>query len=99
MKLFFHNNIKFSFPPLADAEAIDQAVVSQMQKTDTGVWQCATCGWQSKFKTRLYEHVEAKHVETGGYSCPLCEKFCSSKNAFKLHKSKYHRNSGGLVNF
>ena len=55
-----------------------------------------TCGWHSKFKTRLNEHVEAKHVETGGYSCPLCGKFCSSKNALKLHKSKYHRDSVGL---
>ena len=71
-----------------------------MLKCGTGVWQCVTCGWETKFKTRLYEHVEAKHVETGGHSCPLCGKFCSSKNALKLHKSKYHRNvGGGMIHF
>jgi len=45
-----------------EAEAIDQAIVSQMQKVGVGVWQCVACGWETKYKTRLYEHVEAKHM-------------------------------------
>jgi len=74
-----------------EAEAINQAVLSQMQKNG-GVWQCLACLWETNHKTRMYEHVEAKHVQTNGYSCPLCDKFCPSKNSLKFHKSKYHRN-------
>ena len=76
-------------------DAIDQAVLAQMQKNG-GAWQCLACGWEAKIKTRLYEHVEAKHVETNGYSCPICGKFCSSQKGLKNHKFKYHRNSGAI---
>jgi len=31
-----------------DAEAIDHAIVSQMQKV--GVWQCVACGWETKYE-------------------------------------------------
>ena len=75
--------------------AINEAVLSQMEKCG-GDWRCTTCGFQTKLRARVWEHVEAKHVETSGYLCPLCQKFCSSKNALKLHKSKYHRNAGNL---
>ena len=73
------------------AEAVDIAVSSQMVKCE-GVWKCMACGWQTKFKTRLYEHVEAKHVETNGYTCQICQKFCPTQKALKMHRSKYHRN-------
>ena len=72
-------------------EALDHAVVSQMQRI-AGVWQCLTCGWETKFKTRLFEHVEATHVQTNGYTCPYCDKFCPSKNSLKVHKSRNHKN-------
>jgi len=75
-----------------EEDAIDKAVVSQMQKNEGG-WQCLTCGWATKLRARCWEHVEAKHVETNGYSCPFCDKFCPSKNSLKFHKSKYHRES------
>jgi len=75
-----------------DEEAIDKAVVSQMQKVEGG-WHCITCGWETKLRARCWEHVEAKHVETNGYSCPFCDKFCPSKNSLKFHKSKYHRDA------
>lgn len=64
-----------------------------MQKLDSGRWQCVSCGWESKFRARLWEHIESVHVKTSGYSCEICEKFCPSKNAYKIHKSRYHRQS------
>ena len=73
-----------------ESAAIDQAVLSQMTKLDSG-WHYLACGWETSHKTRLYEHVEAKHVQTNGYSCPICEKVCQSKNALKCHRYKYHR--------
>jgi len=73
-----------------DAEAIDQAVLAQMHKVGPA-WQCITCLWETNHKTRMYEHVEAKHVQTNGYSCPFCDKICQSRNALKCHRYKYHR--------
>ena len=55
------------------------------------VWQCLSCMWTTKYKTRLWEHIEAKHVTSQGYNCPFCSKFCSSKNAWHQHKSKFHK--------
>ena len=41
-----------------------------------GVWGCLECNWESKYKSRVFDHVEAKHIETAGYSCTMCGKFC-----------------------
>ena len=75
----------FSWP-----EALDAEITKQMAKNGE-VWQCLSCLWTTKYKTRLWEHVEAKHVTSQGYSCPFCSKFCSSKNAWHQHKSKFHK--------
>jgi len=72
-------------------KALDNEIVTHMQKNGAA-WQCVTCGWETKLRARLWEHVEANHVQTNGYSCPICEKFCPSKNALKVHKSRNHRN-------
>ena len=88
--MFFYTEADSINSTSDEAEAVDQAVVAQMQKCE-GYWQCTACGWQTKFKTRLYEHVEAKHVETNGYTCPICQKFCPTQKALKIHRSKYHR--------
>ena len=76
---------------LDEAGTIDQVIHSQMQKCGVGLWVCVTCGWETKYKTRLYEHVEAKHMETGGRFCPICQKTCPSKNALASHVSRNHR--------
>jgi len=73
------------------AEALNSQIVCQMQKSDGG-WLCLTCGWKTKIRARLWEHVESNHVQSSGYTCPMCSKFCPSKNAFKIHKTRYHKN-------
>ena len=77
-------------------EEIEEAVTRQMERLPGG-WRCAACGWEAKNKTRMFEHVEAKHVVTSGYSCPLCGKFCPSQKSLKNHKFTNHRNNGPLL--
>jgi len=72
------------------SSALDNEVVAHMLKTGSG-WQCITCGWETKLRARLWEHVEANHVQTSGYLCPICQTPCPSKNALKVHKSRKHR--------
>ena len=69
---------------------ITSAVLSKMEQRE-GVWACLDCNWESKYKSRTFDHVEAKHIETGGYSCNFCSKFCPSYSSLKMHKSRYHR--------
>jgi len=47
------------------AEALNSQIVCQMQKSD-GSWMCLTCGWKTKIRARLWEHVESNHVQSSG---------------------------------
>jgi len=78
------------------AEALNSEIVTQMQKSG-GLWECLSCGWQTKIRARLWEHVESNHVQSSGYTCPVCMKFCPSKNAFKIHKTRYHKHEDPLL--
>jgi len=81
--------------PLADGNKassdLDREVGALMRRGENGGWLCVSCGFTSTIRARLWEHVESAHTQSSGYSCPTCEKFCSSFNAYKIHKSRYHK--------
>ncbi len=52
---------------------------------------CTVCEYRCPKKQRMVYHIEAKHASTPGYQCSLCKKECSTKNAFMIHKSRFHR--------
>ena len=64
------------------------------EEDETGgvLWRCTVCGHSSKRKTPVALHVEAKHIESSGFHCGYCSKFCPSRNALQAHVSRYHRN-------
>ena len=35
-------------------------------------WRCLDCGHISRSKTDVAKHVEAKHIESEGFSCYYC---------------------------
>ena len=70
---------------------LDREVGALMRRGEKGGWLCVSCGFTSTIRARLWEHVESAHTQSTGYSCPTCEKFCSSFNAYKIHKSRYHK--------
>lgn len=72
-------------------DQLNSDIEAQMTRLDSGRWRCLTCGWETHARARLWEHVEATHVVTSGYPCELCHKICPSKNAYKTHKSRYHK--------
>jgi hypothetical protein len=41
--------------------------------------------------TRRWEHMEGSHVSLGGYNCTFFHKFWPSKNAYKVHVSRFHK--------
>ena len=62
-----------------------------MMSKENGIWQCTGCDFKSQYKSRLWEHIEAVHVKTDVYECTICHKISPSYNAFKKHKSRYHK--------
>ena len=55
------------------------------------VWKCTDCGYESKYKTNVTEHVESKHVTSAGVVCSFCSSMCVNRKALRNHVYKYHR--------
>jgi len=70
---------------------LNDMVKSMMFKNEENQWQCSECGYNSKKISHVQTHVEAKHINTEGFSCPICAKFCNTRNSLMIHKSRYHR--------
>merc|ERR1712179_843675 len=71
---------------------LESLIFSKMSKNTNGEWQCTDCYKASKVKTNIYVHIEANHVDSPGYQCDVCYKFCTTSNALRKHKFVKHRN-------
>ena len=56
------------------------------------VWRCTDCGYESKYKTNVSEHVESRHVQLTWAVCNYCSSVCVNREALRNHVYKYHRN-------
>ena len=84
------NLCRFSIISFLVSAEIQREIDSKMEPTSKG-WGCRVCGFDSNNKTRTWEHVEAKHVDTGGYNCSVCSKFCKSTSSLRNHMDRYHK--------
>jgi len=55
------------------------------------LWICLGCGYSSKIKTNILEHIESKHILNTGVECQFCQQFCPNKKSFRNHTYKYHK--------
>lgn len=69
---------------------LDDLIRSKMKKLEDGQWQCLDCFTTTKVKTNIFEHIEARHVQSPGYVCFMCQKHCRTRNALRAHKNRYH---------
>jgi len=76
---------------LVDANILMENLDSYVEVKYAG-FSCKLCGYQANKKQRITYHVEAKHMESPGYECDICQKYCPTKNALCIHKSRFHRN-------
>ena len=65
-------------------------VLMEMSKTADG-WICNECNFVSKYKDRVWEHVESKHMNFGGYNCQICFKFCPTASSLRNHNDRHHK--------
>jgi len=74
-----------------DANKDEALISSKMTKFHDGVasiWQCIECAYTSKLRHNMRNHIESQHTASQGYFCHHCDKFCKTKNALSLHKSR-----------
>ena len=66
-------------------------IKEHMVREGDGSWTCVLCAFQTPYYATMTNHIEAKHLRAvEGYTCPLCHKYCPTKNALKCHKSRVH---------
>jgi len=65
------------------------AIEAKMWKNTSGLWQCLDCDHTCQQPTNMRNHIESKHVVTNGYYCHQCSKFCRTKNALSIHRTRY----------
>jgi len=70
---------------------LDDLISQYMARTAEGMWQCTLCNITSNKKSNVRCHVEAKHLETQGIQCHICNKHCPSRNAYNVHFHRYHK--------
>jgi len=75
--------------PMGATDANKDAIQSKMGKNIEGQWQCTDCEYASQHSTNVRNHIEVNHMASVGYFCQHCDKFCKTKNALNLHRSRY----------
>jgi hypothetical protein len=71
-----------------DIQALEQNVKSIPESKD---FQCGLCDYISNRPAKVKNHLEAIHYPgVFVYSCDICEKTFSGRNAFGVHKSQVH---------
>jgi len=48
---------------------------------DGTIYVCLSCGYKARSRRTVFEHIESKHVQSAGYTCGVCSKFCKTRNA------------------
>ena len=72
-------------------EALEQEIIEQMSYHDDNTWSCIHCDYTSGSKAPMMAHIEAKHMQSTGIRCAVCDKICKTRNALNIHKTRYHK--------
>ena len=72
--------------------AVIESKMYKEEKPELGfVWHCVDCSCTSKYRRNVARHIESKHIQSPGYNCEICGKFCITSNSLQTHKSTYHK--------
>ncbi len=67
-------------------------VIETLCQYENSIWKCLSCGYTTRSKSYIKEHVEQKHIDDGeSYICKFCAKPIRSINSLRLHISYNHK--------
>ena len=75
---------------------LDELIEQNMRKDETGNWTCSQCDFSSNRSSNTRNHIEAKHIESGGFQCLVCNAFSPTRHALKMHMLRKHRKNWKL---
>ena len=70
---------------------LDDLIAQYMAKDDMGMWLCHQCDFSSRQRHHVKAHVESKHIDSGGFMCPVCAIVCPTRNALTMHNHRKHK--------
>ena len=76
---------------------LDALIEQNMRKDESGNWTCSQCGFSSNRSSNTRNHIEAKHIQSGGFQCSLCNAFSPTRHALKMHMLRKHRKDWNWV--
>jgi len=90
----------FSIRDDSDKTELMEVVASKMRRTTnflgTGLHSCLECGYTSKVRSNVIDHVEAKHLRVW-YQCDQCDYVSYGRNPLRVHKYRRHRAAAAAV--
>ena len=80
---------------VSNVEELDGQIDSMLQKVDGSgmytVWACSVCGKQSKQRSNIRQHIEARHTDGISHPCDQCGKVMRSRNSLAKHIIAFHK--------
>ena len=75
------------------AKTLDEACENGLQKVEGGGGRmmCLYCSTTWAGVSHGRRHIEAKHFQSGGYICDICQAYCRTKHALTCHQTRHHR--------
>ena len=68
--------------------ALDEEIDRHMEPNSLN---CLSCPYSANQRGTLRNHIESKHLVTGGFKCVDCHKVCPTRHALKNHRFRQHR--------
>ena len=59
--------------------------------TEDGEYKCSECNYTSRNHRNVCNHIESKHLTTGGAQCQVCHKVCPTREALRKHFTRTHK--------
>ena len=82
----------------SDKTELSEIIALRMERNDlTGAYTCLECGYGSKHRHNVIDHVEAKHFKIQ-YHCDQCSYVSNGRNPLRVHKYRRHKKPEELNN-
>jgi len=75
----------------SDKTELSEIIALRMERNDaSGAYTCLECGYASKHRHNVIDHVEAKHFKIQ-YHCDKCDYVSNGRNPLRVHKYRRHK--------
>jgi len=71
-------------------KVLKERLDTMLEKTMTG-FICTMCRQEFTYACNARSHVEARHVDTGGFQCDLCGFISKTRDSLRKHKTNKHK--------